>query len=80
MRTVTRDRVVAFGLRISQCNVGRARANFEHSDAIVQLGAGVRGEDLFPHRLFGLYGDFDHNDMVDAKDLSQYGDYWLGLK
>ena len=47
---------------------------------IVQLGAGARGEDFLPHWLFGLYGDFDRNGIVDAKDLSQYGDYWLGAE
>ena len=47
---------------------------------IVQLGAGARGEDFFPHWLCGLYGDFDRNDIVDVTNLSQYCDYWPGAE
>ena len=44
---------------------------------IVQLGAGADGIDFFPHWLFGLYGDFDRNDIVDINDLETFVDYWL---
>ena len=44
---------------------------------IVQFGAGTDGIDFFPHWLFGLYGDFDRNNIVDTNDLSQFFGYWL---
>lgn len=47
---------------------------------IVQLGAGADGLDFFAHWLFGLYGDFDRNDIVDTNDLSQFVQYWLDTK
>lgn len=46
--------------------------------AIVRMGAGTNGVDFFPHWLFGLYGDFDRSGKVDAADLSQFVDCWLG--
>ena len=46
--------------------------------AVVRLGAGAGGLDFLPHWLFGLYGDFDRNGKVDAADLLQFVDCWLG--
>jgi pectate lyase len=33
--------------------------------------------DVFPHWLFGPYGDFDRSGTVDMKDMTQFVDYWL---
>jgi pectate lyase len=46
--------------------------------AMVQSGAGADGNDFFPHWLFGPYGDFNRNDVVDTNDLKQFAEnYWL---
>ena len=45
---------------------------------VVRMGAGADGVDFFPQWLFGLYGDFDRDGSVDAVDLLQFADYWLG--
>ena len=49
----------------------------QDTPTIVQLGAGADGTDFFPHWLFGLYGDFNRNNIVDMNDFGQFCDYWL---
>jgi pectate lyase len=49
----------------------------EDIPTIVSLGAGVNGQDFFPHWLFGPYGDFDRSGIVDMNDLPQFVEYWL---
>jgi pectate lyase len=44
---------------------------------LAQYGAGADGIDFFPHWLFGPYGDFDRNGIVDMNDLLQFVEYWL---
>ncbi|HDS85463.1 MAG TPA: carbohydrate-binding protein [Phycisphaerales bacterium] len=45
---------------------------------IVQYGAGADGKEGYPpHWLFGLYGDFDLNGLVDEADLLTLVWYWL---
>jgi len=44
---------------------------------IVQYGAGADGTDGYPpHWMFGVYGDFDYNGVVDIRDFSQFARYW----
>jgi pectate lyase len=51
--------------------------NPEDIPTMVSLGAGVNGLDFFPHWLFGPYGDFDKDGVVETDDLKTFADYWL---
>ncbi|HOK65482.1 MAG TPA: carbohydrate-binding protein [Anaerohalosphaeraceae bacterium] len=48
--------------------------------AIVQWGAGADGKDGYPpHWMFGMYGDFDLNGLVDHKDFAVFAGFWKAV-